>query len=376
MSKKGINQEQQLREGYTTGSAATAAAMAAVRVLLGGEVPDKINIPLPVKGTLDIPVTRVETETKAIRAVVVKDGGDDPDSTHGHEIHAVLTSIPGQELRVELDGGKGVGRVTLPGLPVAVGEAAINPAPRKQVIAGVLEELGRTAPDFCGLLKITVEVPQGKAIAKETMNARLGILGGISILGTQGIVRPYSHASWKASIAQSLNVARAAGLDEIIFTTGRRSERFYLDQFSETPQISLIQAADFFKFSMQQARLKKMRKIRWAIFIGKLVKHAMGFPYTHAKDWAIDFDLLAGWCTELGMPEELTKRIRAAITARHIYEMVPEESRKAFIRMLVRKARENARQFSGNSEVAHHQCVEYVLFDFEGRILYASNNQK
>ena len=374
MSKKGTAPEKQLREGYTTGSAATAAAMAAVRVLFGYEIPEKITIPLPVKGTLDVPVARVEKENGNIRAAVVKDGGDDPDATHGHEIHAVLKKSPGQELRVELDGGKGVGRVTLPGLPVAVGEAAINPVPRKQIIAGVLEELGRTAPEFCGLLKVTIEVPQGEAVAMETMNARLGILGGISILGTQGIVRPYSHASWKASIAQSLNVARAAGIDEIVFTTGRRSERFYLDQFCETPQISMIQAADFFKFSMQQARLKKMHKIRWAIFIGKLVKHAMGFPYTHAKDWAIDFNLLAEWCSELGLSEELTKKIRAAITARHIYEMVPKEYRKAFIRMLIRKARGNASQFSGNSEVTPEICVEYILFDFNGQILYASND--
>ncbi|WP_320007106.1 cobalt-precorrin-5B (C(1))-methyltransferase CbiD [Maridesulfovibrio sp.] len=373
MIKNDAAHEKQLREGYTTGSAATAAAMAAVRGLFGCEIPDKITIPLPVKGTLDVPVALVERDNKTIRAAVIKDGGDDPDATHGHEIHAVLEMFPGQELQIELNGGKGVGRVTLPGLPVAVGEAAINPAPRKQIIAGVLDELARIAPDFCGRLKITIEVPQGEAIAKETMNARLGILGGISILGTQGIVRPYSHASWKASIAQSLNVARASGIEEIIFTTGRRSEQFYLEHFTDTPQIGIIQAADFFKFSMQQARLKKMRKVRWAIFIGKLVKHAMGFPYTHAKDWAIDFNQLADWCTELGLSEELTKKIRAAITARHIYEMVPEKSRKAFIRMLVRYACENARRFSGNSEVAPEICVEYILFDFEGRILYANN---
>ncbi|NDV25913.1 cobalt-precorrin-5B (C(1))-methyltransferase CbiD [Desulfovibrio sp. JC010] len=362
----------ELREGYTTGSAATAAAMGAIRVLLGSGPPEQIEIPLPVKGTLEIPVAWIRKEKAGARAAVIKDGGDDPDATHGHEIHAVVEIHPADSLRVELNGGTGVGRATLPGLPVPVGEAAINPVPRRQIIAGVLKEISNTAPDLCGLVKITIEVPRGEEIAKETMNARLGILGGISILGTQGIVRPYSHASWKASIAQSLNVARAAGLDEITFTTGRRSERFYLEQFPRTPQIGMIQAADFFKFSMQQARLKKMHKIRWSIFIGKLVKHAMGFPYTHAKDWAIDFDLLADWCAELGMPEKLVEKNRAAITARHIYEMVPVESREAFISMLVRKACENGRAFSGNSEVA----VEYVLFDFDGNMIYKSEDQK
>lgn len=340
--------------------------MAAIRVLFNGSIPTKIEIPLPVKGTLNVPVERALKEGNHVRGVVIKDGGDDPDATHGHEIHALVKIDEAESLRVEVNGGKGVGRVTLPGLPLSVGEAAINPVPRKQIIAGALQELSQIAPDFNGRLTIIIEVPQGEEIAKETMNSRLGILGGISILGTQGIVRPYSHASWKASIAQSLNVARAAGLDEIVFTTGRRSEQLFLAQFPETPQISMVQAADFFKFSMQQAKLKGMRTVRWSIFIGKLVKHAMGFPYTHAKDWAIDFNLLADWCAELGMAEYLTKRIRAAITARHVYEMVPEDSRTAFIRMLVRKAHGNARAFSGNSEVA----VEYFLFDFDGQMVY------
>ncbi len=364
--------KEQLREGYTTGSSATAATMAAIRLLFTKEVTNEIKIPLPVKGTLNIPVARVECENEGARGVVIKDGGDDPDATHRHEIQAYVEVTEAESLLIEVEGGIGVGRVTLPGLPVPVGEAAINPVPRKQIIAGALKELSKTAPEFSGLLKILIEVPKGEEIAKETMNSRLGILGGISILGTQGIVRPFSHASWKASIAQALNVARAAGLDEIAFTTGRRSERFYLEHFPETPQISMVQAADFFKFSMQQSKLKKMHKVRWAIFIGKLVKHAMGFPYTHAKDWAIDFDLLADWCAKLGMSEELTKRIRAAITARHIYEMVPEESRGAFIHMLVRKARRNAQGFSGNSEVA----VDYFLFDFEGKLIYSPENQK
>ena len=346
--------------------------MAAIRVLFNGSIPQEIAIPLPVKGTLNVPVDLVLKDGDQVRGVVIKDGGDDPDATHGHEIHALVKIEKAESLRIEVDGGNGVGRVTLPGLPVPVGEAAINPVPRKQIIAGALKELSEIAPNFNGRIKITIEVPQGEKIAEETMNSRLGILGGISILGTQGIVRPYSHTSWKASIAQSLNVARAAGLDEIVFTTGRRSEQLYLAQFPDTPQISMIQAADFFKFSMQQAKLKGIRTVRWAIFIGKLVKHAMGFPYTHAKDWAIDFNLLADWCAELGMTEDLIKKNRAAITARHVYEMVPKDSRTAFIRMLVRKAHGNACAFSGNSEVA----VEYILFDFDGQMVYYPDHQK
>lgn len=339
--------------------------MAALRFLLNGTQQTHIEIPLPVKGTLNIPVIRVEKSGCTATGVVIKDGGDDPDATHGEEIHASVELVAGPERLVDVSGGKGVGRVTLPGLPVAVGEAAINPAPRKQIIAGVLKEISESAPDFRGSVRVCIEVPRGKEIAEKTMNGRLGILGGISILGTQGIVRPFSHASWKASIAQALNVSRAAGLSDIIFSTGRRSEAFYMEKFPATPPISIIQAADFFKFSMQQAALKKMHTVSWAIFIGKLVKHAQGFPYTHAKDWAIDFPLLADWCTELGMSHSLTKEIRTANTARQVYEMVPLNFKKTFITLMKQKARKNASSFAGRHDIE----VKYHLFDFDGSLI-------
>ncbi|WP_432738847.1 cobalt-precorrin-5B (C(1))-methyltransferase CbiD [Maridesulfovibrio sp. FT414] len=357
-----------LREGFTTGSAATAAAMAALSVLLGGIVPAAMEIPLPVKGTLGIPIARVELSGTKARGIVIKDGGDDPDVTHGEEIHAEVELIPGDEVRVDLCGGRGVGRVTLPGLPVPVGEAAINPAPRRQIISGVLRELSASGTDFCGTVRVCIEVPRGAEIAALTMNPRLGIVGGISILGTQGIIRPFSHASWKASIAQSLSVIRASGGDEAVFTTGRRSEEFYLNHFPGTGPARMVQAADFFKFSMLQARAKRLKKVHWAIFIGKLVKHAQGFPYTHAKDWAIDFPLLADWCAQLGLTPFLTAQIRTANTARQVLEMIPRESQATFIRMLMQKARKNALRFSGCDALEIH----YYLFDFDGNMI--SNN--
>ncbi len=352
----------ELREGFTTGSAATAATMSGLRVLLGGACPREIDIPLPVKGTLNIPVERVDKEGSQARGIVIKDGGDDPDATHGQEIHSVVELQSGNELLVEISGGYGVGKVTLPGLPVKEGEPAINPAPRKQIIAGVLQELSHSAPDFCGTVKVCIEVPRGVEIAEKTMNSRLGILGGISILGTQGIVRPFSHASWKASIAQALSVARASGLKKAVFTTGRRSEQFYLKHFPETNQTQMIQAADFFKFSMQQAKAKKMDRVCWAIFIGKLVKHAQGFPYTHAKEWAIDFPLLAKWCFKLEMNETLVNAIRTANTARQVFEIIPKNLQVNFTEMLIEKARRNALHFSGENSME----VDYCLFDFNG----------
>lgn len=361
MSKNGLN----LREGFTTGSAATAAAMAALKALLGGNIPYKLEIPLPVKGTLQIPIDRVEISGDTARGVVVKDGGDDPDATHGQEIHAVVRIRAGEKIQVHLSGGEGVGTVTRPGLPVQVGEAAINPAPRRQIISGVLQELSKSKTGFRGSVMVRIEVPRGREIAEKTMNARLGIMGGISILGTQGIVRPFSHSSWKASIAQALNVARASGLNEIIFSTGRRSECFFLDRFPDTDRTHLVQAADFFKFSMLQAKAKRMRSVRWALFIGKLIKHAQGFPYTHAKDWAIDFSLLGDWAAQLGMDGELVEKIRSANTGRQVFEMLPQEIRTDFIDLLVEKARQNAAGFAGKNSME----ISYCLFDFEGRLL-------
>ncbi|SMF27807.1 cobalt-precorrin-5B (C(1))-methyltransferase CbiD [Desulfovibrio gilichinskyi] len=355
-----------LREGYTTGSSATAAAMSALRVLLGGSKPQSIEIPLPEKGTLVIPVERVELEKTCARGVVIKDGGDDPDATSGHEIHAVVELISDEnEIRVEVSGGTGVGKVTLPGLPVPVGEPAINPAPRGQIIAGVLKEASMMTPSLTGTIKVRIEVPQGEAIALKTMNARIGIIGGISILGTQGIVRPFSHASWKASIAQGINVAKAAGVEEIIFTTGRRSERFYLEHFPNTQELAMIQAADFFKFSMLEAQASGFRKVRWSLFIGKLVKHAMGFPYTHAKDWHIEFERLARWCEELDIPSAITKEIAGANTARQVFEMIPQGSTQLFITTLIDKAKRNATSFTGDDSMS----IKYCLFDFDGNML-------
>ncbi|WP_320171310.1 cobalt-precorrin-5B (C(1))-methyltransferase CbiD [Maridesulfovibrio sp.] len=356
-----------LREGFTTGSSATAAAMAALRCLLDGTVLHEVSIPLPVKGTLNIPVERVDISASSARAAVIKDGGDDPDATHGYEIHAVVELHDGRDFSVQVEGGKGVGRVTLPGLPVPVGEAAINPAPRRQIISGILQVLAEFAPGFRGTVSVRIEVPCGEEIAAKTMNSRLGILGGISILGTQGIVRPYSNASWKASIAQSLSVLRAAGYTEAVFTTGRRSERFYLDRFSGTDPVQVVQAADFFRFSMLQARAKRVKRVCWAVFIGKLVKHAQGFPYTHAKDWDVDFMLLSDWCADLGLPPELVLEVRTANTARQVYEMIPEAERSGFIEMLLSKARMNAKAFAGNN-----LQVEYCVFDFEGNQLNRS----
>ncbi len=350
-----------LRTGRTTGSCATGAAMAGIIFLLTGETPASVHVPLPPGGTLEVPIDRLEPGDTAVRATVIKDGGDDPDATHGHEIQALVSidrSAP-CPLGVIIDGGRGVGRATLPGLPVDVGEAAINPEPRKQIETGVREAAEGIES---GMISVIIEVPEGATIAQKTMNPRLGIKGGISILGTQGIVKPYSHDSWKATVAEGLDVAKAQGLDYAVFTTGRRSERLYLDAHRGIPQLALVQAADFFEFSMLAAAERGFKRIHWSLFFGKLVKQAQGLQYTHARTHPVDFQRLANWCAEAGCSPTHDAEIRGANTARQVLGLLEHDpARPALIRLLIDKATKVAETFSGG------ECaVEYAVFDFDG----------
>ena len=353
-----------LRNGRTTGSCASAAALAGVRFLLTGERLDAVDVPLPPGGFLTVPIERVEPEDDGVRVTVVKDGGDDPDVTHGHDIQAVvrLEATGPTPPAVVLDGGKGVGRVTLPGLPVAVGEPAINPEPRKQIEAAA--RLAATGLE-AGSILVTVEVPDGEDLARATMNPRLGIVGGISILGTQGIVKPYSHASFKATIQEGLSVARAQGLDRVVFTTGRRSERFYMERHPDIPQTALIQAADFFGFSMRAAAEHGFAEVVWAVFFGKLVKQAQGLEYTHAKTHPVDFELLAKSCLKAGVDPAHIPAVRGANTAAQVLDMLRNDpARQDFIRLLVKKATGHADKW------ADQRCtVSYAVFDFDGHTL-------
>ena len=352
-----------LRSGRTTGTCATAAAMAGVIHLLCGECPAELETPLPPGGTLVVPIDRYEPTKHGVRVTVVKDGGDDPDATHGHDIQAVvnLTQTTSGPLSITLDGGRGVGRATLPGLPINVGEAAINPIPRQQIQDGVR----LVAETMSGEISIIIEVPNGEEIALKTLNGRLGILGGISILGTQGIVKPYSHASWKATIEEGLDVARAQGLDHAIFTTGRRSERLYLEANPEIPELAMAQAADFFAFSMQAAAKRGFKRISWSLFFGKLVKQAQGLEYTHARTHPIDFNMLAHWSLEAGCNPAYEEEIRGANTARQVLELLKgDPARDTLLALLKTKATHHAKAFSGN------ECeVDYAVFDFDGERL-------
>ncbi|MFP5258182.1 MAG: cobalt-precorrin-5B (C(1))-methyltransferase [Acidobacteriota bacterium] len=356
-----MKRDGQLREGFTTGTAAAGAAKAATLLLLTGQIPDTVDVPLPGGERMVLTAAKARLDGDAALATIIKDGGDDPDVTHGAAIGCRVSRRAGADAgTVLVDGGEGVGRVTLPGLPVAVGQAAINPAPREQIAAAVAE-----AARSCGYgagLSAVVTVAKGEEIARKTLNPRLGIVGGISILGVSGIVRPFSHDAWQTSIAEALDVARALGHETVGFSTGRRSEALLRAAEPDLPETACIQAADFFAFALAEAAKRKFGRLVWAAFGGKLVKIAQGLENTHAHRGDTDFSALAGWCAAAGWPSELARAAGSANTARHALEMAPSAAAKtALVAVLAREAIGHMRRFAGRGPT-----LVLRVFDFDG----------
>lgn len=356
--------EKRLRHGFTTGSAAAAGAKAGVLYLGGRGLVRKVEIPLPIGGRLMVPISTVSTNGKGCSVTVIKDAGDDPDVTHKARITSIVRLLPeGKDGEIIIKGGRGVGKVTRPGLPVPVGEWAINPVPRRQITEAVLEGLNETGVK--GAVSVIIEVINGERIAKKTLNPRLGIIGGISILGTRGTVKPFSNQAYKDTITMSMDVARAAELSTIALATGAKSERFLKEQRPNLPDISFIQVADFFSLSLKEANKRGFKEILYSCFFGKLIKMAQGYPYTHARRSEIDFNELSDWCMVIGMDRDRANRIRKANTAREALGLILEDNnRDAVIRDITKKALFSARRFAGSGPE-----ISFYLFDFEGSVL-------
>ena len=310
------------RSGFTTGACAAAAARAATQGLLTGSVPDSVLCLLPNGQEVSFAVSagRVvgEGAERAAHAVVIKDAGDDPDATNGAHLTADVRVLPGQAGKIVLKGGFGVGRVTKEGLGLEVNGPAINPVPQRNirdnvsaVAAEVLDQDG---------LEVMISVPAGDEMAKKTLNARLGILGGISILGTTGIVRPYSTAAFRASVVQAIDVAAKQGQTSVVFTTGGRSEKFAMKQLPELDESCFVQMGDFVKAAFATAIKRKQTHIYVGAMAGKLTKMGQGLSVTHAWKAEIDRDLLADCAIEVGAAPDLVEEIRSAETARFAAE--------------------------------------------------------
>jgi cobalt-precorrin-5B (C1)-methyltransferase len=294
-----------LRRGWTTGACAAAAARAACAALLTGEFPDPVTIRLPRGQKPSFPLALAELRGDRARAGIVKDAGDDPDVTHGATIIAELAwAAPGSGVRFAA--GEGVGTVTRPGLPLAVGEPAINPGPRAMIteaLSELAEANGAPPPD----VTVTIAIPGGERLAEKTMNARLGIVGGLSVLGTTGIVVPYSCASWVHAIHRGIDVARAAGLDHIAAATGSTSERA-VQRLYRLPDHALIDMGDFVGGMLKYLRGHPVPRLTIAGGFAKLAKLAGGHLDLHSSQSRVDLTALSSVLAAAGAgPTMLTK---------------------------------------------------------------------
>lgn len=308
------------RTGFTTGACSAAAARAAVLGLVHGAVPETVECELPNGQLVTFAVNDGRCDATTAHAMVIKDAGDDPDCTDKAHLTADVTlrrDLPGQVL---LQGGFGIGTVTMPGLGLAVGGPAINPVPRKNIEANV-RVAGAPLLDEAGF-EVSISVPQGVEMAKKTLNARLGILGGISILGTTGIVRPYSTAAYRASVVQGVQVAATTGAGVVVLTTGGRTEKFVMEELPGLPQACYVQMGDFLRYALDAAVKGKLRRVVIGGMVGKLTKIAQGETITHAGRAEVDTGLLADLCAGIGVPGDVCNDIRNAETARYASERV------------------------------------------------------
>ncbi len=351
---------EKLRSGFTTGAAAAAAAKAGLLLLLSGTAPQSVTIRFLTGRPITISVHACRTVAPGkVRCTVIKDAGDDPDITHKAEIGAEVSLMESlTKESVHITGGIGVGLVTKPGLEIPPGQAAITPGPLSMITNSVKEVLA-DYPVKTGV-NVQVFVPEGERLAKNTLNARLGILGGLSILGTTGVVRPMSHEAYIATIDKSMDVALAAHAPVLVLTTGRRSERFSQQLFPRLNEVAFIQIGDFFKAALSAAARRGFTSVILAVFFGKAVKMAQNVPHTHAAKSELTLKTLAAWTREISGDEILAETVAQSNTARHAFDPLLEKA-PSVLRFVADKACHCAEGFSGNRLKA--RCV---LFDYEG----------
>lgn len=347
-----------LRHGWTTGACAAAAARAAFEALHTGRFPNPVSIALPRGETPSFPLAAQEIGPGWAEAGVVKDAGDDPDVTHGALIVARVAY--NRDDRILYRAGAGVGTVTRPGLPLAVGEPAINPKPREMIDAA----LGHAAAALgCSRgAVVTISIPGGVEIAKRTLNARLGIVGGLSILGTTGIVVPYSCSSWIHAIQRGIDVARAAGLTHLAGSTGRVSEQA-IGRLLGLPEEALIDMGDFAGGMLKYLRTHPVPRLTIAGGFGKLAKFAAGHLDLHSGASRVDIEGLATMLVELGADASLVADVRKASSAGAVLALA-EAAALPLAELIARRGREMAL-----ATLAGGIAVDVAVFDRAGKLL-------
>ncbi len=331
MSGESRKPKTSLRSGWTTGACATAAAKGAAEALWGGTFPTSVEITLPRGQKPEFTLQSCKSGDGWAEAGVVKDAGDDPDVTHGALIVVRVESLG---RGVSFAAGEGVGTVSRPGLPIAVGEPAINPVPRemmKSAVDAVAKAYNTTAN-----VRITISVPGGRRLAERTWNPRLGIVGGISILGTTGIVRPYSCSAWIASIHRGIDVARASGLDHVAGCTGQTSGHIVQGYYG-LPEHAMLDMGDF---SGGLLKYLKKHPLPWLTIgggVAKVTKLSQGASDLHSSRSTVDFEALSRRSLELGLPDVSRSNtvLEAVETAGNdLAQAIADDARSQVIRTL------------------------------------------
>ncbi len=352
-----------LKRGWTTGACATAAAKSAYTALLTGTFEDPVSIALPRGDRVAFALARQTLAADAATAAIVKDAGDDPDVTHGALVEATVRKT-GPSLQgggVRFKAGPGVGTVTKPGLPVEPGEPAINPVPRRMIEAAIAEVAQANAA--AGGVEVEVSIPGGEELAKKTMNGRLGIVGGLSILGTTGIVVPYSCAAWIHSIYSGIDVARATGLTHVAGATGSTSEAA-VQRHYDLPESALIDMGDFVGGMLKHLRKHPVPRVTIAGGVAKMTKLAQGMLDLHSGKGAVDRAALARVAHGVGASEAAVAAVGAANTTAQAFQIAESEG-LALGDAIATAARREAEAVVAGADIE----IDVLIFDRDSNLV-------
>ncbi len=343
--------KKRLRSGFTTGSCAAAAAKAAALALVSGLCPESVEIPFPdgSRKSFAVHCCKLDAESDGTAtASVIKDAGDDPDVTNKAEIIATIQASHSSAESPQcvllgdilLCGGQGIGTVTKPGLSVQVGQPAINPVPRQMIVEAVQEAIREQK------VTVTISIPKGEELVEKTLNKRLGILGGLSILGTTGIVRPISADAWTATIQASLDVAKEAGLLDVVLSTGRTSEKG-AQQILDLPEEAYAMMGDYLEFSLKEAAVRGFKTIHLSGMWAKIMKAAMCIPQTHVRNGALEMVDGAKLLARLGATGDLLQKIEESNTAREMYAHIEAAGKNELVEKVCLKAQQYCQEVTG-----------------------------
>ncbi|UOW67685.1 cobalt-precorrin-5B (C(1))-methyltransferase CbiD [Paraclostridium bifermentans] len=348
------------KRGYTTGSCATGAAKAATYMILTKETLETVNIDTPKGIPLNLKVENVDINNAFAQCSIQKDGGDDIDATHKMHIYAKAELIDCNEIII--DGGIGIGRVTKKGLGIEIGKAAINKTPISMIQSEVRKVIGDTKG-----VKITIFAPEGETIAKKTFNPRLGIVGGISIIGTTGIVEPMSDEGWKKSLSIELEMKKAQGMDKVILVPGNHGEMFIKESLGIDSKY-IVRTSNFIGYMLKEAQRIGFKKILMAGHLGKYVKIAGGIFNTHSKVADARNEILIANLALMNAPFELINKVNECLTTEEFIEILEDDNYKKYkeiYNILSEKCKKRIDIYMNDDEID----IEVMIFSMEKKLL-------